>query len=85
MHPLEGSAHKWSTMPRTFYFVFTNPLPFDREQGLAPFLDRCRAQGLSLVLLLDEPLEKLPVEACSALNGIRSVSRDLSLHMLRHR
>ncbi|CAM9480513.1 unnamed protein product [Ectocarpus sp. 13 AM-2016] len=55
------------------------------EGGLAPFLDRCRAEKLSLVLLMDEKLEKLPVEACAAVGGISSVSRDFSLHMLRHR
>ncbi|CAM9706320.1 unnamed protein product, partial [Ectocarpus sp. 12 AP-2014] len=55
------------------------------EGGLAPFLDRCRAEKLSLVLLIDEKLEKLPVEACAAVGGISSVSRDFSLHMLRHR
>ena len=54
-------------------------------QGLAPFLGRCRAEGLAVVLLLDECLEKLPIEACSALDGMKEVSRDLSLHMLRHR
>ncbi|CAM9766287.1 unnamed protein product, partial [Ectocarpus sp. 8 AP-2014] len=57
----------------------------DVEGGLAPFLDRCRAEKLSLVLLMDEKLEKLPVEACAAVGGIWSVSRDFSLHMLRHR
>lgn len=59
--------------------------PPARQQSLAPFLDRCRADQLSLVLLMDESLEKLPVEACAALDGIPSVSRDISLHMLRHR
>eukprot|EP00903_Cladosiphon_okamuranus_P014428 g13389.t1 len=53
--------------------------------GLAPFLDRCREEQLSLVLLMDESLEKLPVEASAALGGVPSVSRDISLHMLRHR
>ncbi|CAM9765355.1 unnamed protein product, partial [Ectocarpus sp. 4 AP-2014] len=57
----------------------------DVEGGLAPFLDRCRAEKLSLVLLMDQKLEKLPVEACAAVGGISSVSRDFSLHMLRHR
>lgn len=56
-----------------------------RRQSLAPFLDRCRTEQLSLVLLMDESLEKLPVEACAVLGGIPSVSRDISLHMLRHR
>lgn len=55
------------------------------NQGLAPFLDRCRVEKLSLVLLMDEKLEKLPVEACAAVGGISSVSRDFSLHILRHR
>lgn len=55
------------------------------SQGLAPFLNRCRAEGLALVLLLDECFEKLPVEACSALDGVKEVTRDVSLHILRHR
>ena len=80
LQPVFGSFKKASgkTNPRSL------ALPWP-QQGLAPFLGRCRAEELSLVLLLDESLEKLPVEACGALGGIPSVSRDVSLHMLRHR
>ncbi|CAM9269015.1 unnamed protein product [Scytosiphon promiscuus] len=55
------------------------------DGSLAPFLARCREEELSLILLLDESLENLPLEACAALGGIRSVSRDLSLSLLHHR
>lgn len=40
---------------------------------------------MSLVLILDEAFDKLPIEASLALHGISSVARDLSLEMLQHR
>ncbi|CAM9578805.1 unnamed protein product, partial [Choristocarpus tenellus] len=49
------------------------------------FLDRCRTVGTSLVLLLDDNLSELPVEACSVFEGLPALSRDFSLHLLNHR
>ncbi|CAM9187724.1 unnamed protein product [Sphacelaria rigidula] len=57
----------------------------DIEGGMSPFLERCRTERTSLVLLLNERLAKLPVESCAVFDGLPAISRDLSLHILRHR
>jgi tetratricopeptide (TPR) repeat protein len=49
------------------------------------FLGADGAVGRKIVILLDEVLAALPVEALEVLNGADSVSRDFSLHVLLQR